>query len=99
MFLRTISLRNSEEVDKSSYPFTIPVIRNFRELELTSNVTFFVGENGSGKSTMLEAIAHQAGFNTAGGSRNNLYEVHRSASVFGEHLRFSWMPKVTEGFS
>lgn len=98
MFLRTISLRNSEEVDDSTYPFTIPVIRNFRELELTSNVTFFVGENGSGKSTMLEAIAHQAGFNTAGGSRNNLYEVHRSASVFGEHLRFSWMPKVTEGF-
>ncbi|WP_135610888.1 AAA family ATPase [Methanococcoides sp. AM1] len=98
MFLRTISLRDSEDVDKSTYPFTIPVIRNFRELELTGNVTFFVGENGSGKSTMLEAIAHQAGFNTAGGSRNNLYEVHRSTSVFGEHLRFSWMPKVSEGF-
>ncbi|AKB84406.1 AAA family ATPase [Methanococcoides methylutens] len=98
MFLRTISLRDSAEMDNSSYPFTIPVIRNFRELELTGNVTFFVGENGSGKSTLLEAIAHQAGFNTAGGSRNNLYEVHRSGSVFGEHLRFSWMPKVTEGF-
>ncbi|MEL4305818.1 AAA family ATPase [Methanococcoides sp. LMO-2] len=98
MFLRTISLRDSTETDSSSYPFTIPVIRNFRELELTGNVTFFVGENGSGKSTMLEAIAHQAGFNTAGGSRNNLYDVHRSGSVFGENLRFSWMPKVTEGF-
>lgn len=98
MFLRTISLRDSTETDNSSYPFTIPVISNFRELELTSNVTFFVGENGSGKSTMLESIAHQAGFNTAGGSRNNLYDVHRSGSVFGEHLRFSWMPKVTEGF-
>ena len=98
MFLRTISLRDSTETDNSSYPFTIPVIRNFRELELTCNVTFFVGENGSGKSTMLEAIAHQAGFNTAGGSRNNLYDVHRSGSVFGENLRFSWMPKVTEGF-
>ncbi|WP_445474092.1 AAA family ATPase [Methanococcoides methylutens] len=98
MFLRTISVRDSKEVDNSTYPFTIPVIRNFRELELTSNVTFFVGENGSGKSTLLEAIAHQAGFNTAGGSRNNLYDVHRSSSVFGEHLRFSWMPKVTEGF-
>jgi len=98
MFLRTISLRDSTETDNSSYPFTIPVIRNFRELELKGNVTFFVGENGSGKSTMLEAIAHQAGFNTAGGSRNNLYDVHRSGSFFGEHLRFSWMPKVTEGF-
>ncbi|UGV40727.1 AAA family ATPase [Methanococcoides orientis] len=98
MFLRTISLRDSKEIDENTYPFTIPVIRNFRELELTSNVTFFVGENGSGKSTLLEAIAHQAGFNTAGGSRNNLYDVEKSSSVFGEHLRFSWMPKVTEGF-
>ncbi|NYT18939.1 MAG: AAA family ATPase [Methanosarcinales archaeon] len=98
MFLRTISLRESKEIDNNAYPFTIPVIRNFRELELRSNVTFFVGENGSGKSTLLEAIAHQAGFNTAGGSRNNLYDVEKSSSVFGEHLRFSWMPKVTEGF-
>jgi len=98
MFLRTISLRDSKEIDGTTYPFTIPVIRNFSEVELGSNVTFFVGENGSGKSTLLEAIADQAGFNTAGGSRNNLYEVEKSSSVFGEYLQFSWMPKVNEGF-
>ncbi|MDA0524103.1 AAA family ATPase [Methanococcoides alaskense] len=98
MFLKEISLKYSDDVDLSSYPFTIPVVRNFRELELKNNVTFFVGENGSGKSTLLEAIADQVGFNTAGGSRNNVYDVEKAGSVLGKNLRLSWMPKVNEGF-
>lgn len=90
--------RESEEIDETVYPFTIPVIKNFSKIELSSNVTFFVGENGSGKSTLLEGMAYQAGFNTAGGGRNNFYDVERSSSALGNCLRFSWMPKVTEGF-
>ena len=61
-------------------------------------VTFFAGENGSGKSTLLEAIAGQCNFNTAGGSRNNFYEVHAAESALTDHIRLSWMPKITNGF-
>lgn len=52
------------------FPFRIPAIRHRKELDLPSPVTFLVGENGTGKSTILEAVAEAFGFNPEGGSRN-----------------------------
>ncbi|HIW33871.1 MAG TPA: AAA family ATPase [Candidatus Paenibacillus intestinavium] len=96
MFLRSLEIINNTGIN--SYPFNIPAIKNLVSLRFEKNVTFLVGENGSGKSTILEAMAYQCGFNTAGGSKNNNYEVDASHSVLGDHLRLSWMPKVTNGF-
>lgn len=96
MFLRSLEIFRPSEAN--DYPFNIPTIRQMSSLTFESNVTFFVGENGSGKSTLLEAIADQCGFHTAGGSRNNLYEVEASHSVLGDHIRLSWLPKITNGF-
>lgn len=98
MYLRDITKLNVGDLAQDEYPFNIPTIRSLRRLALKSNVTFFVGENGSGKSTLLEAIAYQCGFNTAGGSRNNQYDLHSSEARLGDHIRLSWMPKVTQGF-
>ena len=41
----------------NEYPFNLPVVRNLETLLLHRNVTFIVGENGTGKSTLLEAVA------------------------------------------
>ena len=98
MFLKSIRLKQNQIFSKENYPFTIPAIKQFTALDLKSNVTFFVGENGSGKSTLLEAIAYQCEFNTAGGGRNNSYDVHASHSDLGEYIQLSWMPKITNGF-
>ena len=49
------------------------MVRYLQEKErinLNAPVTFFVGENGTGKSTLLEAIAIAAGFNPEGGTKN-----------------------------
>lgn len=97
MFLKKISLL-ADSMPKSSYPFSILALKNLRELELTNKVTFFIGENGSGKSTLLEAIADKCGFHTAGGGKNNYYEVHSANSDLGDYIRLSWMPKITNGF-
>ncbi len=56
--------------DFSQYPFSLSIIKQLKEISLPSQVTFFVGENGSGKSTILEAIALKAGFGPEGGSKN-----------------------------
>lgn len=98
MVLRRITLLRKEKSTEIEYPFSIPTIQSMTELDLTKRVTFFVGENGSGKSTLLEGIADVCGFNPAGGGRNNTYDVDASESVLSEHLRLSWMPKVTNGF-
>ncbi|MCM3318039.1 AAA family ATPase [Rummeliibacillus stabekisii] len=97
MFLKEIKLIK-DNYNQGKYPFSIPSINKFEQLHIKSDVTFFVGENGSGKSTLLEAIAYKCDFNTAGGGRNNTYDLHASESALGEHIRLSWMPKVTNGF-
>ena len=98
MFLKRIELQHELIPSFNKYPFSIPSIKNFHQLDLKNKVTFFVGENGTGKSTLLEAIAYKCGFNTAGGGRNNYYDVHASESALGEYIRLSWLPKVTNGF-
>jgi predicted ATPase len=85
LYVRSIRLRREEVPDFSSYPFSIPAIRELQELPLTQ-VTFLVGENGTGKSTLLEAIAIAAGFNAEGGSRNFSFATHASHSKLHGHL-------------
>ncbi|PKM77237.1 MAG: AAA family ATPase [Firmicutes bacterium HGW-Firmicutes-15] len=98
MFLKTVSLLRENIRSFNVYPFSIPAIKSLHEIELKSMVTFFVGENGSGKSTLLEAIAQQCSFNSAGGGRNNVYEVHAAESALTDYIKLSWMPKITNGF-
>jgi predicted ATPase len=69
------------------YPFDIPAVRDLGELALDPKVTFFVGENGSGKSTILEAIAVSVGFNAEDGTRNVSFANRRSESELDGYRR------------
>lgn len=57
-------------IEKNNYIRSIDSIHSINQLEFGNNVTFFVGENGTGKSTLLESIAVAYGFNPEGGNRN-----------------------------
>ena len=69
-FIRSIKLNKDKVENFDEYPFNLPIIKNLDKIKFHSNVTFIVGENGSGKSTILEAIAVSYGFNPEGGTRN-----------------------------
>lgn len=65
-----------ERVERNdSYPFTLPFVRQL-DLQFVSPVTFFVGENGTGKSTLIEAIASLSRLPVSGGGRNELGSHH-----------------------
>jgi len=69
-------------------------------LKFRTPVTFFIGENGTGKSTVLEAIAKLCGFHLGGGGEG--HQLHRtsdhSESPLADVLRPSWLPKVSKGY-
>jgi hypothetical protein len=69
MRLKKISLLRERITKPREYPFNIPTIASLNALEISSRVCFFVGENGTGKSTLLEAIAAHYGFGLEGGNR------------------------------
>ena len=86
-FLRYLTLLRDRVASFDEYPFSIPAIRHLEHLQLHSKVTYFVGENGTGKSTLLEAVALVEGFNPEGGSRNFNFSTRDTHSRLAESLR------------
>ena len=86
-YLRTIMLKRDLVPSFDRYPFSIPAIRELYTLDLHPRVTFLVGENGVGKSTLIEGIAVAAGFNAEGGSKNFSFSTHDNVSELHEVLR------------
>lgn len=79
-YIRAVSI--DIDATAGTYLADVPAIRNFprASLETPSPVTFFVGENGVGKSTLMEAIAVAAGFNPEGGGKNFRFHTRESHS-------------------
>jgi predicted ATPase len=88
-FVRSVSLRRDKVPSFDQCPFCLPAVRTLEQIDLHPKVTFFVGKNGSGKSTVLEAIAVSLGFNAEGGSKNFNFGTRRSHSVLNEYLRIA----------
>jgi predicted ATPase len=53
--------------DQDGWPFDLAAVRALAQLDLTAPVTFLVGENGTGKSTLIEGLAVAFGFSAQGG--------------------------------
>ena len=79
-YLLSVSLQREKVPSFSEYPYNLPVVRNLARMEFHPCVTFLVGENGTGKSTLLEAIAVASGFNPEGGTRNFGFSTRASHS-------------------
>ncbi len=86
LFVKRLTLKRDKVEDWDQYPFCIPVIRNLDQLNFRKPVSFLVGENGSGKSTILESLAVNLGLNAEGGTENFSFETRNTTSVLSEYL-------------
>ena len=89
LFIQEVRLKAERERDENHYPYCLPAIKNLGRLQIKAPVTFFVGENGMGKSTLLEAIAVNFGFNAEGGTRNFNFATRASHSDLHRALTVS----------
>ena len=88
-------------LNEASYLNNLPVIRFLakeKHLTFSSNITFFVGENGTGKSTLLEAIAVAYGFNAEGGSKNFTFSTNATHSELCQHITLGKRGYAKDGF-
>lgn len=73
----------------NEYPFTIPCLKTFESINFHADVTFIVGENGTGKSTLIEGIALALGFSPEGGTKNVSLETSKNTSVLDSYLKLT----------
>ena len=88
-------------INKDSYLHQLPAVQALQEsgeLSFPAPVTFLVGENGTGKSTLLEAIAVACGFNPEGGTKNFTFSTHQSHSDLYKFLTPSRLHRERDGF-
>lgn len=77
------------EIEPNSYIRDIKSLRDVEKIEFQSPVSLFVGENGTGKSTLLEAIAVAHGFNPEGGTKNYVFSTYDSHSELCDAIRIA----------
>jgi predicted ATPase len=98
-YLLHASFRPDVDPTLDEYPFNVPAVREIGNIEFHPNVTFFVGENGAGKSTVLEALAVALGFGAEGGTRNVQFRTVESVSPLHEALRLArGVPAPRDGY-
>lgn len=101
--LDKVKVSYDSSTNLKQYPFSLPIIKNLDLITFPTQVTFFVGENGTGKSTILEAIATKAGFGPEGGSKNIHFKTSSENTYSGteslaEHIILSWRKKPCNGY-
>jgi len=80
---------DGEVLPRDQWPRTVPAVEQLLRdgLDLDKGVTFLVGENGSGKSTIVEAVAMLFGLSPEGGSRQGMHSTRATESGLAEVLR------------
>jgi predicted ATPase len=90
MHIRSLHLLHDTFPTRDAYPFNLEIFQKTDSIDLFQPVTFFIGENGTGKSTLLRAIARSGNIHIweereGNRDRHNPFEdlLHRS-------LRIEW---------
>lgn len=96
--LKSIQIREIPEERQNEFPFNIPLIKSLKELQLDCPVTILVGENGTGKSTLLEGIAAAVGSITVGNESIEYDKTLEHARRLSKYIKLTWNIRTRKGF-
>ncbi len=96
--LKSVSVGEWGEPEAAEFPFTLGIVRSLKSIEFDAPVTLFVGENGSGKSTILETLACAIGCVTIGSESVKTDPSLASVRRLARHVRLSWTKRTHRGF-
>jgi len=98
MYLRSLSINNGRFPALDLFPFNLSILRQTDGIDFSSPVAFFTGENGTGKSSLLDAIARRGGFLPWGGSK--IHRAHKNPyeTQLANHISTVFKPRHPYGF-
>ena len=96
--LQSLTLRPFLDSDGGDFPFTVPVIRSLAEIQFKASVTFFVGENGSGKSTVMETLACAVESITVGSESVKTDKTLAPIRRLARYFKLAWTKRARKGF-
>ena len=85
-----ITLHPEKYPTDSHYPFSLPIFNRTRTVEFDNSVTFFAGENGTGKSTLLEAIAIACGIHIWRKDDGTRFHVNPYEKLLHRYVSVGW---------
>ena len=95
-FIKSFSIN---AVKQNPFPFNVPAVKFAKDITLNNNVTIFVGDNGSGKSSLLEAIAYKINLPLIGGFiEANNRTGFEAAKLLQPFLKIQWKRETSRGF-
>lgn len=96
LFVTEITYDKKSVKNNDIYPFNLEAIKNLDTIKLNKNVTFFIGENGIGKSTFIEAIAINLKLNPEGGTQNFSFKTKDTHSDLSDYIYVSGSGNLPE---
>jgi len=97
MHLQKIYLASEKFPEVDYYPFNLEIIRRTSGLTFQKPVTYFIGENGTGKSTLLQAIALKCGIYIWQGCSRMRYEVSPYEKMLNRVIKVVWTNSKVPG--
>lgn len=97
MHLKQIDIIPERFPTVEQYPFNLDVFRQPRTVNVRHPVTFFVGENGTGKSTLLQAVSHRCGIYIWRGGSRARFEYNPYETQFYRGIEVAWVEKTVPG--
>jgi predicted ATPase len=88
--LKQVTLHPEKYPTRDCYPFNLAIFQQPQSIPFTSPVTIFVGENGTGKTTLLEALTSRCGIHIWRGEERQRIQYNPYESQFHRYLSIEW---------
>lgn len=97
MHLKRVNLYPELFPTRERYPFSLAILQTTRAIEFLTPVTFFVGENGTGKSTFLQAMARKCNIHIWRDTEGRRFERNPYEEALGHFLTVDWTDGAVPG--
>ncbi len=91
MHLNRVAILSHRFPTRDCYPFNLSILQNTESISFTRPVTFFVGENGTGKSTLLKAICRQCDIHIWEDTERTRYRYNAYEDELYKYIEKEWV--------